>query len=249
MQSPIIIDYPVNVFKAPSTPFLARLVKAAPWLDKILMRLPDKAVKALYTDDYTVTERLMEKGFLFMNLGGLPAGSRLLDVGCVWSCLPLELASLGFKVWGIDIADYRLKHPNFTYVRGSACSMSFEDGFFDAVTAVSTVEHIGLGWYGDDPERDSDLKAMAEIRRVLKPGGRLILTLPYGVRMETKVFRVYDKDSLAALITGFNVLRAEYFINFNDKYWSLSDAAEAGKRGVNQRGRNEGNVCLVLQKI
>ena len=49
--------------------------------------------------------------------------------------------------------------------------MPFNDKFFDVVTAVSTIEHIGLGCYGDSIAPDGDKEATTEIKRVLKRGG------------------------------------------------------------------------------
>lgn len=249
MAEIIGLDWAINVFKIPKNAALRRMVKRMPWLGKILYRLPETMMLKLYRDDYTVTERVVEKGFVFMNLCGFVPGQKVLDVGCAWSSLPLELAGLGFKTWGLDIADCAFSHPNLISVRGTICSTGFEDDFFDVITAVSTVEHIGLGWYGDDVNEDSDLKAMREIRRILKPSGKLILTLPYGVKTTTKVFRVYDGTALAELIRGFEVINSAYFANSNDRYWYLTDEPSAARQGVNGRGRNEGNVCLALRKI
>ena len=57
--------------------------------------------------------------------------------------------------------------------------MPFPDENFDAVIAVSTIEHIGLGAYGDPFQEGADARVVKEIHRVLKPGGRLILTTPF----------------------------------------------------------------------
>jgi len=249
MADRINIEWAVNVYKTPKDEILRRAVRKAPWINKILQRLPERYVRRIYRDDYTVTERMVEKGFVFMNLNDLAPGGRILDVGCAWSSLPFEFAGLGFKVWGMDISDYPFSHPGLISIKGSVCSSGLESDFFDAVTAVSTVEHIGLGWYGDDVKNDSDIKAVREIRRMLKPSGKFILTVPYGVRTSTHILRVYDRAALAGLTDGFEIIRASYFVNHMDKYWSFSDERRAAGMGVNSRGRNEGNVCMALRKI
>lgn len=244
----ILLEWPIVVHQKFKNKKLQMLASKIPMIKKCLERLPEKLLEKIVIYDYTVTERIFERGFLFMNLADIPVGSKILDVGCCWSSLSIELSCLGYKVFGIDISEYPFYHPNFTFVKGSICKTDFPDNFFDVVIAISTIEHIGLGHYGDS-KQETDHQAVNEIKRVLKPNGRFILTLPYGKSMTTEVFKVYDKNSLASLIEGFEVVKAQYFINYNDIYWIPSTETEVSKCGVNKRNRNEGNVCLVLKNI
>jgi len=61
----------------------------------------------------------------------------------------IELASSGFRVTGIDVRPYALKHSNFVFVQGDICHHQLELERFQAIVALSTIEHIGLGFYGD----------------------------------------------------------------------------------------------------
>jgi SAM-dependent methyltransferase len=51
--------------------------------------------------------------------------------------------------------------------RGDACALPFPDASFDLVLATDIIEHV-----------DDDVLALGEIRRVLKPGGRVLVTVP-----------------------------------------------------------------------
>ncbi len=246
MRKKIILEWPITVFKELQSNGLKSIFIKLPLVKKVIDRLPQKILDLIYFDDYHVTERIFEKGFVFMNLSDIPIGSKILDVGCAWSSLSLELACLGYHVWGIDIDDYPFHHPNLEFVKGSICKTDFPDNFFDVVIAVSTLEHIGLGWYGDSVQ-DSDIKAISEIHRILKNGGIFILTLPFGIRRTTKVFRVYDRESLYKLIDGFEIIKKEFFRNYEDKYWCPTSEKEAEKQDLNKRNRNGANVCLVLK--
>jgi len=114
--------------------------------------------------------------------------------------------------------------------------MPFDDEFFDVITAVSTVEHIGLGRYGDPVAPDGDREAMEEMRRVLKAGGRLLMTVPCG--RETICYskdgvplcRVYSSPSL--LLQGFKILELSYIVK-KRLVWlpaSMSDTERAVER-------------------
>jgi SAM-dependent methyltransferase len=45
---------------------------------------------------------------------------------------------------------------------------------------MHTIEHVGLGRYGDPLDPEGDLKAISELKRVLKPGGDLLFVTPVG---------------------------------------------------------------------
>jgi 2-polyprenyl-3-methyl-5-hydroxy-6-metoxy-1,4-benzoquinol methylase len=123
------------------------------------------------------TSRTAEYRFVLKNLP--PVGSTILDIGCCDSLLALKLAEKGYQVYGIDTRRYSEKHSNFTFVQEDILGTTFPNGFFDAVIAVSTVEHIGLGAYGDPIHDNADILAVREIHRILKPDGRLIVTTPF----------------------------------------------------------------------
>lgn len=245
----IMLEWPVAGHKHIANRQLAFLAGQFSWVRKFLLRFPQKIQDRLFFDKYTVTERIFEKGFCFMQIGKFAAQiKRIMDVGCCFSSLPIELASLGFKLWGIDVNDYFLKHPNFKFVKADVRLTPFGNDFFDLVTAISTIEHIGLGYYKEARADDGDYQALREIHRVLRPEGLFIITLPYGRNMATPLFRVYDDQRLSFLIQNFKVLDAKYSVNHQDVYWRLASQKEASNQGINARGRNTGNICLLLQK-
>jgi ubiquinone/menaquinone biosynthesis C-methylase UbiE len=61
---------------------------------------------------------------------------------------------------------------NIQYHREDVRCLSFNDHIFDKVVTISVLEHIY-------PEKDGDVKALTEIKRVLKPEGDILLTVPY----------------------------------------------------------------------
>ena len=72
---------------------------------------------------------------------------------------------------------------------------------FDFVLSISSVEHDGLGGYGDPINPDGDLKSMKEMKKFVRPGGIMFLNVPIG---EDRVIfnreRVYGKLRLPKLL-------------------------------------------------
>lgn len=58
--------------------------------------------------------------------------------------------------------------------------LQFEDRSIPSLSCMHVVEHVGLGRYGDRLDPNGDLAAMAELQRVLAPGGNLLLVVPVG---------------------------------------------------------------------
>ena len=167
--------------------------------------------------------RMIEYSFVIGKLASLARG-KVLDVGCVarLNFLPATLASIGWEVYGIDVRQFKFKFPNFYFVLGDITKTDFPDNFFDAVSAVSTLEHIGLGGrYGiskDDPEGDA--RAVREIRRILRRDGRLLVTLPCGKEARQTTFnRVYSRDSLEELFANWEIKDKAFYTQDNEGFW------------------------------
>ncbi len=103
---------------------------------------------------------------------------------------------------------------------------------FDAALALSAVEHFGLGHYGEgaEPARRLDLEAVRGLRERVRPGGRLVLTVPLGPASVDDFQRVYDLDGVDELLTGWNVLELNAAWRRNDTVWELGPP-EAGAAG------------------
>lgn len=111
-------------------------------------------------------------------LAELPSDPAVLDVGCgdgarTLANLPPDSAGLDVSRRGLDLAAETV--PDARLVHGEMTALPFSAGRFDAITAYHAVFHV---------ERERHPEAYAEFARVLRPGGRLLLTLSGG-RFET----------------------------------------------------------------
>ncbi|MCX5707834.1 MAG: class I SAM-dependent methyltransferase [Candidatus Omnitrophica bacterium] len=161
-----------------------------------------------------INERVVEIPFAIKHLSVLPVAVSILDIGCVESPMPLMGAGLGFRVTGYDFREYPYVHPNLTFKQGDICTMPFPDETFDAMVCLSTIEHLGIGFYKDPKMIEgADIRGVKEALRVLKYGGRLILSAPVGKKQMTKYQRVYDIASFNKLFQGNSILEQKFFVN------------------------------------
>ena len=100
-------------------------------------------------------------------------GAHILELGFGPGHLQVELNQQGFRTFGLDEsrqmlrraqANLRRKRLPAALSRGYAHSLPFKAGSFDSVVAAFPTEYI------------TDQLTLAEIRRVLKPNGRLVIT-------------------------------------------------------------------------
>lgn len=96
----------------------------------------------------------------------------------------------------IRFYDYRPAHlglSGLTSDRADLTNLHFADASIESLSCMHVVEHVGLGRYGDALDYDGDLKAVAELRRVLAKNGQLLFVVPIGgeARIQFNAHRVY----------------------------------------------------------
>lgn len=166
------------------------------------------ANKAFHRSHDRLHSRCIEYPFAAEGLGACKG--KVLDIGSAKS-EPLWLQWLcasSAEVHCVDFDEWRFPPEGIRFVRSDARQLPFESQTFDAVLAVSVVEHIGLASCQVEQEtqpsvsESGDSEAVKEFARVLKKGGKLILTVPFGTSF--KLFggdaRCYDYATLGRLI-------------------------------------------------
>jgi SAM-dependent methyltransferase len=118
-----------------------------------------------------------EQALAAARLADCPEGGDLLDVPCGYGRHSIPLAAAGYRVIGIDRSQALLEEARrradsarrLKFVRADYRELPFADASFDAAINM----YSSLGYLGDE----EDAKALAEIGRVLRPGGRLVIEI------------------------------------------------------------------------
>ena len=147
--------------------------------------------------------------FLEALTGHVANGSSVLVVGSAepWHeaiCLALGAA----RVTTVDYGMRTYEHPQLDQVNASFWDQ-LDDGNlnYDVVVSASSLDHDGLGRYGDPIAPDGDLLTMRLLLRALAPGAKVILSVPVGPdRIIWNLMRIYGKDRLARLTDGYDVV-------------------------------------------
>jgi SAM-dependent methyltransferase len=120
------------------------------------------------------SHRADRRARLFVEKGGLRPGVRVLELGCGTGVFLGRVAACGASITGIDLSPDLLAQArtrmaaaaNVRLVRGNAEQMPFPDRSFEAVYGSSILHHLDLE------------RSLAEVLRVLQPGGRLVFAEP-----------------------------------------------------------------------
>jgi SAM-dependent methyltransferase len=111
----------------------------------------------------------------------------------------------------IKFYDYRpakLCLSNLTSDHADITNLPFEENSIQSLSCMHTVEHIGLGRYGDPLDPNGDLKAIDELKRVLSPGGNLLFVVPIGkdAKIMFNAHRIYTYNQIITYFADFNLI-------------------------------------------
>ena len=189
-------------------------------------------------------ERVIEIPWVLSRL--VPSG-RVLEVGYAFAEAPYLAALLrsGVELVGVDLA--RRDVDGIEAVEADVRSLPFEERSFDQVLLVSTLEHVGADntVYGIDGELDDAgrLTALRELRRVLRSGGSLLVTVPLGEPGDHGWFHQDDVRGWTRLFT-----RAGLFVEEQEAYELGEDgwAAAPGFRAAGVRYGERGPAASAV---
>ena len=109
----------------------------------------------------------------------------------------------------VEFYDFRpanLGLSNLTTGKADLTNLHFTDGSVPSLSCMHSVEHVGLGRYGDPLDPDGDFKAIRELKRVLAPGGDLLFVVPIGKpKLVFNAHRIYSYDQILSYFNGLEL--------------------------------------------
>ena len=231
-------------------------------------------------------ERVVEYPWLFARLGegGGEGGGRLLDAGSILNFphIITQPALQGRALTVLTLAPEKhcFWEKAISYAYGDVRDLPFRDGWFDEIVCLSTLEHVGkdntrVGYTADrrlnENNAEDFLVAVRELKRVCKPGGRVLVSVPYGRFTDFGWYQQFDARLIGKLIDAFaparrhetyfplrrgrledrrrrRVRRLRRFRHPRDQaHESASDERlRSGLRGVQPRDRGAGTLIVVM---
>ena len=112
----------------------------------------------------------------------------------------------------IDIRPLSLPLDTLKFRKGSILNLPFEDAAMPSVSSLCVVEHIGLGRYGDLLDPYGSERGIDELKRIVRPGGDLYLSLPLHRKNRTyfNAHRAFSEEYLLKLFEPFEVVERRY---------------------------------------
>lgn len=199
-----------------------RLVKIAEKLQRKVNRLHWNAVRSAGWQ-VIVSEQVVEGPLVLRHIR--ESDRRVLDFGGYESILPLQLSALGHQVTVLDQRRYPFAHPNLTVETVDLYDPALRFAQpFDTVVSISTIEHLGLGGYGDVTHEQGDAAGVQRLWSFLRSGGRLLASVPAGRPAVQRGYRVYDEARIRSV---FPDIAAIHWFKKDHRLggWSPSSAA------------------------
>ncbi len=183
-------------------------------------------------------ERVVEYPWVLSRLGRYRSKARFLDAGSTLNHEAiLQHPAVRPHKWNILTLSPEPKcfwELGVSYLYEDLRCVPFKDEWFDAVTCISVIEHVGMdniffateNVYRENRPRDY-LRAVEEMRRVIIPGGWLFLTVPFGQYEDHGWLQQFDSGMLSTLISEFQPQKVnKTFFRYTERGWKLASEEE-----------------------
>lgn len=205
-------------------------------------------------------ERIVEYPWVFSRIK--PGAERLLDAGSVLNFDAIlrrpELQSKHIFISTLAPEPNNFWWRRISYTYEDLRHASFRDEYFDKIVCLSTIEHVGMdntaykrGVRGENPERQTgDAHTfLMELHRMLKPGGTLLLSFPFGKKAQHSWLQVFDSSDIEKMASLFqpHIQSASYF-RYTQQGWKPCMPEQAANATYNHT-RDPANPIAAAEAV
>ena len=142
------------------------------------------------------------------------------DIGSRVDGFIAHLLAANIKVNMIDIRPFQGEVENlFTIVDDATMLNQFNDDSISSLSALCSLEHFGLGRYGDPVDPEACFKCFSQIQKKLSVGGRLYISVPVGrERVEFNAHRVFNPNTIVKSFDKLKLIEYSVIVNNAIKY-------------------------------
>lgn len=177
--------------------------------DKFLPCLTDKTAMTpvepiyFYQDSWAA-----EKIFTYKPSHHIDIASAVKTIGIISGFVPVTF---------IDIRPIEVSLPNLTFKKGTILDLPFPDSSVESISSLCVIEHIGLGRYGDPLDTRGSEKAIAELIRVTKPGGKILFSVPVddACKIYFNAHRAFTPEYIFQCFAGCRVVEQKYIYGYD----------------------------------
>lgn len=125
-----------------------------------------------------------------------------------------------------------------SYLYDDLRDIPIRNDYYDAIICLSTLEHVGFDntlHIQDESYRENRPKdfvlVIKELRRVLKPGGSLFISVPFGVYRQLGTFQQFDRELLSRAVESFGSASevTETFYQYTANGWQIAPASDCAE--------------------
>ena len=155
------------------------------------------------------------------------------DIGCATGCFPAMQIACGIRSCTIfDVRPLDIDHPQINI---RIQDLSTDDGLrpeYDIITCLSTIEHVGLGRYGDPIDPWGDIRLANNLRQLVNPGGIVLMSFPVGLgTVVYNAHRIYSSYRINKLFQGYELIRKYSDLSLFGKAQRELKSLLKGKKG------------------
>lgn len=137
-------------------------------------------------------------------------------LACMRRVEVFDIRPLSAKIENVEFTQWDITDPNPAF-----------NGVADCVSCLHTLEHIGLGRYGDQLDPDGWRKGLKSLVNLVAPGGGLWLSVPIGIqRIEFNAHRVFAPKTLCDQAASLNLILEEFYWYENGTLKASANIAE-----------------------